>query len=491
MIATEKFVFIHLHKTGGQSLSHIIEQCIPSFRHIGYHYPYHLLPPEFRDLPVVGMVRNPWDWYISWYAFNTRQNSANPLFFIVSNGFQADFKQTVSNLINLGSDSPKSQHHRKALIGMLPETLAGNQGVGLTKQCMHQFNHSNTGYYSWQFKRMHGDLISKQTYIGRFENLQTEFLSIMDQLSVAEIDAMRTKFNSTQRINESRHSHYSLYYDDELNELVAQKERFLIDQFNYKFEKVAASENIIKFSNIQIGGIDDSFQKLSAKANNFLLLHPHFDVGPILIKLAQLPQSAWEHSGRENEFEAHRQTQALELIYDNDFRHFNPTYLELYAEFEQALKPLIDLIGGHYQHNGFVVRLIFTKLEGHGKIAPHTDGLYSLLKCHRIHVPIVTNENVIFMIGGEEKILRTGEIWEINNATIHAVDNQSNEDRIHLIIDWVPKSTVRPEDKNPGLLATTRSNSSTPTYNGQIVGRNKPCPCNSGKKFKRCHGAVH
>jgi len=153
---------------------------------------------------------------------------------------------------------------------------------------------------------------------------------------------------------------------------VAQKERFLIDQFNYKFEKVAASENIIKFSNIQIGGIDDSFQKLSAKANNFLLLHPHFDVGPILIKLAQLPQSAWEHSGRENEFEAHRQTQALQLIYDNDFRHFNPTYLELYAEFEQALKPLIDLIGGHYQHNGFVVRLIFTKLAGHGKNStPH------------------------------------------------------------------------------------------------------------------------
>jgi preprotein translocase subunit SecA len=25
-------------------------------------------------------------------------------------------------------------------------------------------------------------------------------------------------------------------------------------------------------------------------------------------------------------------------------------------------------------------------------------------------------------------------------------------------------------------------------YNGQKVGRNDPCPCGSGKKFKKCHG---
>jgi len=26
-------------------------------------------------------------------------------------------------------------------------------------------------------------------------------------------------------------------------------------------------------------------------------------------------------------------------------------------------------------------------------------------------------------------------------------------------------------------------------YQGARVGRNDPCPCGSGKKFKRCHGA--
>ncbi|MFQ5427157.1 MAG: SEC-C metal-binding domain-containing protein, partial [Gaiellales bacterium] len=28
-----------------------------------------------------------------------------------------------------------------------------------------------------------------------------------------------------------------------------------------------------------------------------------------------------------------------------------------------------------------------------------------------------------------------------------------------------------------------------PTNNLPKVGRNQPCPCGSGKKYKRCHGA--
>ncbi|MFW5426476.1 MAG: SEC-C metal-binding domain-containing protein, partial [Methylophagaceae bacterium] len=28
------------------------------------------------------------------------------------------------------------------------------------------------------------------------------------------------------------------------------------------------------------------------------------------------------------------------------------------------------------------------------------------------------------------------------------------------------------------------------TRDGKKVGRNDPCPCGSGKKFKQCHGAI-
>ncbi len=146
MITTDKFAFIHMHKTGGQSIIHTIEQCMPSFRDIGYHYPLHLLPPEYSDLPIVGMVRNPWDWYISWYAYNILLKGENPLFFILSDGCQASFKNTLKNLSHLGSDTPRNQNYRNALTEMLPESLDGNQGVGLTRDCIDRFNDDDSGY---------------------------------------------------------------------------------------------------------------------------------------------------------------------------------------------------------------------------------------------------------------------------------------------------------------------------------------------------------
>ena len=87
-------------------------------------------------------------------------------------------------------------------------------------------------------------------------------------------------------------------------------------------------------------------------------------------------------------------------------------------------------------------------------------------------------------------MLREGEMWEINNATLHAVDNRSDAARIHLIIDWVPNSTVRAEDKRPPAVVRPKpAAGAIPRYQGRVVGRNEPCPCNSGRKFKQCHGA--
>jgi hypothetical protein len=490
MITTEKFAFIHMHKTGGQSINNILENSVPSFKPVGYHYPFSRLPADCADLSIVGMVRNPWDWYVSWYAFNIRLGGTNPLFFFLSDACQSDFKTTLMNLINLGANTVRSQSYRNTLIEVLPETLDGNQGVGLTKDCILHFNDNDNGYYSWQFKRMHGDLDSAKTHIGRFEYLQQDFLAIMEKLGVEEIDAIRSKFETAAHLNKSRHSHYSAYYDDELRELVEKKEALLINQYGYQFESFDNSQKMIEFPSVQIGGIQDGFQKLSGKAGNFLLLDSGIDVELIKNKLAQISQAEWNKSGREKTFEAHRQTKSLMLIYDEDFRHYNPTYQGIYSKFEAELKPLLETIAENFQHNGFVVRMILAKLQGHGSIPVHTDSGYSLLKCHRIHIPIVSNDQSFFMVGGERKVMHEGEMWEINNATLHAVDNQSDEDRIHLIIDWVPNSTVRPEHKKPILKSNVNQSKLAASTNQPKVGRNDPCPCNSGKKFKKCHGAL-
>ena len=57
---------------------------------------------------------------------------------------------------------------------------------------------------------------------------------------------------------------------------------------------------------------------------------------------------------------------------------------------------------------------------------------------NRVHLPIVTDDEVLFYVGGEERHLKEGEIFEINNHNdLHWVRNNSKIDRIHLLIDWL------------------------------------------------------
>ena len=67
MICTSRFSFIHLHKAAGQSINDALLKCIPDAQEIGYHYPISMLPASAASRPIIGVVRNPWDWYVSWY----------------------------------------------------------------------------------------------------------------------------------------------------------------------------------------------------------------------------------------------------------------------------------------------------------------------------------------------------------------------------------------------------------------------------------------
>ena len=438
MIITERFVFIHMHKTGGQTLNDMIGHCISDHRVVGYHYPRSEIPPEATDLPLVGMVRNPWDWYVSWYAFNKRPNIHNQLFNVVSVGGHADFRSTVTNLINLGSDHSSSKGYRDDLIRILPASLDDNRAVGLTKDDIRNFSDNDSGYYSWLFTRMLGNANDDRTLIGKFENLQNDFLKIMERLSVKETEALKTDLDRRARRNTSRHSHYSHYYDNELRDLVARKEGPLIEKYDYEFERIKPCDFAYEYPADLYADDKQGFRKLLGRERNYLLLHRGFDVEAIRNKIERFSDAKWLESERERRFDVHRDTQALLLIHFEDFEYTKPDYRELYVELQNELKPAVDYIAKYYQNNGFVVRLLLARLLAGGKIPKHTDAGYSLLNCHRVHIPIITNDKVVFTVGGEEKNMQVGELWEINNGLVHTVENQGDEDRIHLIIDWMP-----------------------------------------------------
>jgi preprotein translocase subunit SecA len=51
------------------------------------------------------------------------------------------------------------------------------------------------------------------------------------------------------------------------------------------------------------------------------------------------------------------------------------------------------------------------------------------------------------------------------------------------------KKKQRELDQARAVGTATATNGNAPRVTGDKVGRNDPCPCGSGKKFKKCHGA--
>lgn len=166
------------------------------------------------------------------------------------------------------------------------------------------------------------------------------------------------------------------------------------------------------------------------------------EIDPQEIKdfLKTLNEDEWiEDSIRQNTFDAHKYTETIPILWDFKFLSEvrvgrKRKYYEHYSNttFSSSLKEKLKEFYGY----GKVIRILITKLKANKDITAHVDNNQGLELCHRVHIPIITNENVLFYIDGEEKNMKQGEMWEIDNQKMHWVKNQSDEDRIHFIVDY-------------------------------------------------------
>ena len=168
------------------------------------------------------------------------------------------------------------------------------------------------------------------------------------------------------------------------------------------------------------------------------------DIGALKALVSQQSDADWEQDDhRQTTFPPHRFTQTIPLLFDPDFRHENPTRQSKFAAFESELRPVFEFLANMYGRDGMSVRCILTRLAPGLRIPRHRDDGFSLCYSHRIHIPISSNDSVFFMVGGEEIAMKEGEVWEINNVREHAVRNDGETSRIHLIVDWAPAMTAR------------------------------------------------
>lgn len=232
MIATERFVCLHLHKTGGTFLNECLLRFFPGARQLGYHLPRRLIPAELRALPVLGFVRNPWSYYVSWYSFQRGRPQRNALFDVASDHGQLDFKSTIRNLLELGSGSLRLD----LLLAQLPLSY-GNKGLNLPRFALEPIRETGMGFFSYLHHYMffQAAVPGGPLFVGRNENLREDFLRFLAGVGVAPGPEMLAYVRTESARNPSEHGAYTDFYDVELRDLVAVHDRELIERYGYRF----------------------------------------------------------------------------------------------------------------------------------------------------------------------------------------------------------------------------------------------------------------
>lgn len=229
MIATEKFVFLHLHKSGGTFVNECLVKCLQDAVQLGYHLPRSMIPPQYSQLPVLGLVRNPWSYYVSWYSYQAARPQPNALFRMVSNGGRLDFGGTLRNMLRLGQDDGLLNR----VIAALPDRYMQG-GLNLPGFALAPIRNTGWGFYTFLYRYMYGGG-GATLHLGRMEALRNDLFAMLSAVGQPISDAMRAFILHRGPANVSQHAAYPEYYDASLRDLVAEHDAELIARHGYTF----------------------------------------------------------------------------------------------------------------------------------------------------------------------------------------------------------------------------------------------------------------
>lgn len=92
----------------------------------------------------------------------------------------------------------------------------------------------------------------------------------------------------------------------------------------------------------------------------------------------------------------------------------------------------------------------FLRLGAGAKITEHRDYMLAIEEgVARIHIPVVTNDQVDFILNGRKVEMGEGEAWYLNFNLKHSVTNRGSGTRIHLVIDCIANGWLEEMVKSP------------------------------------------
>ena len=250
MIVTKSFVYVHFFRSGGTFINELLSRHMNG-RFLGYHRPLRLVPPEYRHLPAIGNVRNPWDWYVSVYHHAVNFGypwGAGTFLNMLLNFAKYDFKESIRRLIDVAWMTPKdiasAENH-------FPSSYDWNIKFtdNITKLDLRKYLGCGKGFYSWLFGHMYSVGGScENVQFCRAESLRADFRTSLSSIIGNLPDEIGRYLNEAPKLNamsgtnsylnvipRPRDADYRRYYDDRLASLVYEKDREMVDRFGYTF----------------------------------------------------------------------------------------------------------------------------------------------------------------------------------------------------------------------------------------------------------------
>lgn len=226
---TDKFIHIHVPKTAGQLIRVLI-----AYRKTEWKFlieDSHIKLSEARKklldknidpntVPSFVFTRNPWEYFVSRYFQRQRDLKNEKQYIIIErmgNNIEG-FQRHMHLLAEIAEKTDISQP-----IGNYILTDKGTAAYGRTFQYL--------SISSWHYQLADG----KIDFIGKFENLIEDLKKILVQLAPNVFNAKEIEKKRESFVNKSIHDHYSIYYNNELKDLVAKWDASYINEFKYDF----------------------------------------------------------------------------------------------------------------------------------------------------------------------------------------------------------------------------------------------------------------
>ncbi len=279
MFINDNLLFIEMQKTGG---SHILK-LLSKFVGGEIYGKHHRLTDDLADRFVFGSIRNPWDWYVSLWAYGVEGKGA--IRARTTKGLDIDycfrmlpksmgknwlsfyqFITTIRNdlskhtlkwesVYNNSNDPNLFRNWLKLMLGYnyrfdIGEAygfspLSSHSGL-MTYRYLRLFTLGDKIYSDQNLSQPEGlyEFDKKHNVaqgIIRMEELEEDFITILKQTQYSLTGMQIEEIFSSKKTNTSSRHKTSYYYDQETLDLVAHKEQFLIEKFNYDAPKLSTS----------------------------------------------------------------------------------------------------------------------------------------------------------------------------------------------------------------------------------------------------------